>query len=236
MTMVCQVCNHPKRLEIDRELVQGKSHQKIAKQFGVDAQAVWRHSRNHLSYQLSKAYETKELGESMDLLARIDQIINRAEQIFQRNYDKESLSGDTLALKALSEQRSTIELLARISAFLHESRAMELQRSQGSYEERRKAEEQEYIEKVLDRLNPAEADLWCSLLEKIHGSRDDQIVPYEKTVWPDDSDAIIFNEDDEPVPPSKPKRKRIKPNPLAVKRLDTPTRTEDHPTGNRVSV
>ena len=124
MGMTCTICNHDKRIEIDRELVQGISHQSIADQFGVNAQAVWRHSQNHLSRQLSTAYEMKELTESSNLLARIETILSKAELIFNRNFAKEK---DALALKALSESRSTLELLAKIAAHMHATKAIELQ-------------------------------------------------------------------------------------------------------------
>ena len=70
-------CSHPRRLEIDRELVQGKSPSKIARNYGVNSQAVWRHAHNHLSRQLVQAYDKKELAESMDLLSRIEDILSR---------------------------------------------------------------------------------------------------------------------------------------------------------------
>jgi transcriptional regulator with XRE-family HTH domain len=176
MSPACTICNHPRRLEIDRELAQGKSHQGLARRYGVDAQAVTRHAQNHLARQLVQAYERKELAESMNLLGRIEGILTKATNIFDRNYAK---GKDGLALKALGEQRCTIELLAKIAAYLHESRAMELQASRGDYESRRREEEKEYVNMALDRLNEAEADLWEALLEKIHGERHDDIVPLQ---------------------------------------------------------
>ncbi|MFZ5451847.1 MAG: hypothetical protein ACOZF2_08280 [Thermodesulfobacteriota bacterium] len=101
-----------------------------------------------MSRQLTQAWERKGLAENMDLLARIDKIIDRAEKIFSRNYAKESVSGDTLALKALGEQRSTIELLAKISAYLHQARLLELENSQDRFQEEREAEHKERLKKL----------------------------------------------------------------------------------------
>lgn len=126
MSGVCTICNHNSRIEIDRSLASGISCQKIANEFGVDSQAVRRHRDNHLTRQLVTALEKKQLTESMALLSRIEGILVAADDIFRRNYEK---GKDGLALKALAEQRSTIELLARIAAFLHENRAAELQSS-----------------------------------------------------------------------------------------------------------
>jgi transposase-like protein len=130
-------------IEINRQLVQGKSISAIAREYGVSTNSIAYHKENHLSRQLTQAYERKGLAESMDLLSRIDRIIDRAELIFTRNFAKENISGDTLALKALGEQRSTIELLAKISAYLHEARLLELQNNQANFEQEQAAAEQE---------------------------------------------------------------------------------------------
>ena len=124
MSQVCRICNHTDRLGIDRELAQGKSKAAISRQYGVTTDSLSNHEATHLSRQLTQAYEKKELAESMDLLARIEDILSKAKQIFDRNY---KLGKDGLALKALGEQRSTIELLAKIASFLHQARALELE-------------------------------------------------------------------------------------------------------------
>jgi len=174
MAMACKICNHPKKLEIDRMLVAGKSYQMVANKYGVDWQAVRRHKENHLSRQLVTAMAKKELTESMDLLSRIEKIISRAEKIFRRNYSKNTTTGDNLALKSISEQRSTIELLAKIAAFLHESRAMELQANNRDEE---LAEEQK---KQLQVLSSDELIIFRSILDKMKsGDKDRRVrIPY----------------------------------------------------------
>ncbi len=210
MGMTCNICNHSKRLQIDRDLVQGKNYQIIANTYGVDWQAVRRHKENHLSRQLTQAYERKEMAESMNLLAHIEDILDKANSIFNRNYEQKR---DGLALKALAEQRSTIELLAKIGAYLHESRAMELQSQQGDYETRREQEEKEFINLVLDTLNPAEADLWEKLHQKIRGEFEGDVVEYTPTVWSEPSQAKPEPElVPEPEPEqSKPFRRTVQP-------------------------
>ena len=61
MPMACKVCNHPQRLKIDREIVQGKSLAGISKRYGVPWNSLDSHKSNHLSRQLVQAYEKKEL-------------------------------------------------------------------------------------------------------------------------------------------------------------------------------
>jgi len=227
MGMTCTICNNPRRVEIDRELVQGKSISAIGREFGVSLESLSGHRDSHLSRQLVQAYDKKQFTESMDLLTRIEDILSKAKNIFDRNY---AIKRDGLALKALSEQRATIELLAKIAAFLHESRAMELQRQEGSYEFRRKQEEQERVKQALERLNDAEQDLWVALIEKIEGVRDDDIIPYYETKWPTKFRPALYDEPvrDEPIPESEPiKRTRyplsvqpIEPTPLEPYRKD----------------
>lgn len=192
MTMVCKICSHPKRLEIDREIVQGGNLSKIARKYGLPYNSLYNHSQNHLSRQLVQAYEKKELAESLNLLNRIEDMLNKAEEIFNRNYEAKK---DLTALKALGEQRNTIELLAKIAAYLHETRALELQSKQEDYETRREREEQEFVSKALDRLNPSEADIWEKLIEKIHGLTDEEIIPFEEKRWTEGEPSETQEED-----------------------------------------
>ncbi len=221
MAMACHICNHPKRLQIDRQLVEGKSFQMISNAYAVDWQAVRRHKENHLSRQLVQAFSRKELGESLDLMNRIDQMLCRAEKIFQRNYDQKR---DGLALKALGEQRSTIELLAKIAAYLHESRAMELQTAKTDYETQREAEEKEFINLVLDALNPAEADMWEKLCLKIHGEFEGDVLEYTSEVWPEpsyySSKALPETKPSEPVPEPAQKFTRTKKGKYKVQEVE----------------
>jgi len=69
MGQACSICNHERRLEIDRAIVQGQSYNSIARRFGADSNSIAHHSRTHLSRQLVQAYEQKSMAENMDLLA-----------------------------------------------------------------------------------------------------------------------------------------------------------------------
>ena len=189
MTQVCTICNHPERLQIDRMIVKGKSHQKIAREFGVDSQAVRRHGENHLSHQLVKAYEQKDMAENMDLLNRIDKILYKAENIFDRNYEQRK---DGLALKALSEQRQTIELLAKISYALHQVQALKSQETSEQRMWREHAEGQETAQLICDRLNRSERKLLDKLHKKLEGD-----LPYDYDITlefrVDNEDEMLFS-------------------------------------------
>ena len=45
----CTICAHPRRADIEHAFVSGLGRPAVAKKFGVDAQAAYRHFKNHLS-------------------------------------------------------------------------------------------------------------------------------------------------------------------------------------------
>ncbi len=164
MGMVCQACNSSKRIQIDRDIVQGKSYSGIARTYGLGIESVRLHAKNHLSKQLVRAWDTKELDESMDLMGRIDKMLSRAEKIFKRNYVAKK---DNTALKALGEQRKVFELLSNISFQLHQARISELElmrREDGSHD---RQEAEQLFQNVSEVLTDHELMLFSKLLEKI---------------------------------------------------------------------
>jgi hypothetical protein len=177
MPNICTICNHPKRLQIDRDIIQGKSHTVIARKYGLSSsEMVSRHATSHLSKQLITAWEAKELDEGMDLLSRIDQLLKRCEKIFRRNY---SAGKDGMALKALGEQRQTFQLLLNISTQLHQAKIAELeiaQREDGTHEHQ---ETEQFYEDVAEILTDHELMLLSKLLEKIETRDSDMDVVKE---------------------------------------------------------
>jgi len=124
MGNTCQVCNHPQKLEMEREYVQGVSQTEIAKKYGCSGQSVHNHMHNHLSRQLVQAWERKFGFEYEGILESIEELITRTKHILrQAERDKKN----TLALKAIKEARSGYELLQRIAFNLHEARCRELE-------------------------------------------------------------------------------------------------------------
>lgn len=150
MPQVCQICNNPNRLAIDREIVAGKSKSAIALKFGVAAHSVSYHAENHLSRQLTQAWSRKSGVEAMGLMADIESLVGKARMIFDRNFEKNTASGDQTALKALDSERGTFELLVKIAALYHETKLLELRNDQQQFEEERTAETQEMLARLTD--------------------------------------------------------------------------------------
>ena len=177
MGMICKICSHPRRLDMDRRIVQGDAIAKIAKDFGVSYSSLYSHSREHISRQMMQHADKVKLEESHELLAKIDGIITRAEDIFQRNYKK---GKDIVALKALSEQRSTIQLLASISYALHQAKLQELEIRKMESGEADFQEKEEFRER-LQVLTTAELKMFQRIMNKVEEQDPEIIViPDEK--------------------------------------------------------
>jgi len=197
MGQLCKVCSHPKRLEIDRMIVSGLSKPEIGRMFGISNDSIRGHAQEHLSRQLVQAFEQKSITQSSELINRIEDLLTKARTIFDRNFEKEK---DLVALKALAEQRNTIALIASIAAYLHESRALELQVEQERTKVAADASSKEFISLAFSRLNDKEMDLWIALHERIRGERSEPVVP-GKPNRPANKDPRAYDDyvDAEPV-------------------------------------
>ena len=170
MSRSCEVCNHNKRLEIDREIVAGKSILGIARNFGVSANSVTYHKENHLSRQLTQAWGKRNGIEAMGLLADIESIVGKARLIFDRNFEA---GKDLTALKALDSERATFGLLVEIARLYHETRLAELHQVR----EEEDLEAQARTQEGLKRLTFEELEIFYYLRQKMTGEMEGVEVP-----------------------------------------------------------
>ncbi|MDD3579444.1 MAG: hypothetical protein PHW74_00320 [Desulfobacca sp.] len=128
------------------------------------------HAKNHLSRQLCQVYEKRQVVESLGLLSQLEDIIGKAQLIFDRNFKAKR---DGTALKALGEQRNTLDLLCRIAAMFHEARLAELRGKTEDIEARIRqeiqAEQSVYSAERLARLSDAELEVLAILHSKMAG-------------------------------------------------------------------
>lgn len=127
MSRVCQVCNNSQRLDIDRELVQGKIISKLALEYKVPAHSLRYHQEHHLSRQLVQCRERKDILENILNLERLERAMVKVESILDRNYES---GQDMIALAANRELRGVFETLARISDALLEVKRLEFEQTQ----------------------------------------------------------------------------------------------------------
>ena len=88
----CQVCAHPKRVEVELALVRGVPVRAIAQKIGVNFHAVYRHKRKHMPATVWASLAAGEPNtlvdgdklreeESEALLGRLISYLHRAEQL-----------------------------------------------------------------------------------------------------------------------------------------------------------
>lgn len=122
MSICCSVCKHPKVHTINERLLDGVQSSSVAREFGFSKDQIHRHKRDHISSLIAKRINYVESAASVSLMEKIDTLVARCEQIFLKNQEK-----PLIALKALSEQRSTFELISRISFQWHEMKQQEIE-------------------------------------------------------------------------------------------------------------
>jgi hypothetical protein len=206
MLFPCDICEHTQRLDIEMDLVSGKSHYRISKEYRVNPRALLWHMK-HLPRRLVQAQAKQVLVERMDLLGRIEQSIARAEKIFQRNYEKNTTAGDHAALQALREERSYLELVGTSYAFVYEVRLREMEKYQERFDEERKAE----MDANMKHLADWELDLLVYIQERLAGEEmfpniHEKIrrlfAPKEPEPTPEPSPAPPVKPTQAPVPPA----------------------------------
>ena len=117
MPRSCTICEHPDREAIDRQLVGDSSNLSISSLFGVSESAVRRHKANHLPAKLVMAQAAEEIAQAEDLLDQVRDLHARTLAILQA---AESTSQHRMALSAIREARSNLELLAKLLGELDE--------------------------------------------------------------------------------------------------------------------
>jgi hypothetical protein len=228
MGQSCKICNDSRRISLDREICEGKNIKNLAKSYNVPYHSLYYHAQNHIHRQLATAMQSKELTESFDLLHKIDKILSRTEKIFQRNFNQ---GKDGLALKALRESRGTLELLAKISVFMHEARATELKNTKTTFSVVVGADDEEtsIFDRAADMLSSAEFAELIRLTDKIQNGNDQT----EEYAYHEDPDPYPGIPQDltvdprplksTPVTEEKPKstmKRTKKPQPQSVKQMD----------------
>jgi hypothetical protein len=113
----CTVCAHEDAVLINEALVLHKiSNRSIAKQYGVDHNAVQRH-REHIPQLLVKAAEAEEIAQADDLVHEIKTMVNRVRAFI----DKAEAANDGREFRAnAAEWRKQVELLAKIAGELQQ--------------------------------------------------------------------------------------------------------------------
>ncbi len=114
MPMVCSICKHPKKKQINRAIVEGRTSRDIAGQFSVSKTAVGRHREGHLSPQL-KAWVTKRQESDMGSLAeRMEELYEQTGAILKEARSNKRKQDNGLALRAIARMEKQLGLMGHL--------------------------------------------------------------------------------------------------------------------------
>lgn len=113
----CKVCQAPGRTAIEQALVAGRAMSSIAADHGLSKDSVRRHRDRHLAPAMRGAMASVGDRGGRTALTRLESLYDRAEAILTA---AEQGGQGALALGAVRELRSVVELLARITGELDE--------------------------------------------------------------------------------------------------------------------
>jgi len=118
MPNICTVCRHPRRSEIDKELVAGEPLRVLAKRTGTSVGALFRHRRDHIPAALAKAKDASEKVEARTLFERLHTLSHETRTILREARES---GNHGLALNAIGRAEKQLELEARLLGELNES-------------------------------------------------------------------------------------------------------------------
>ena len=159
MAQVCRVCQLGRSTvrKLEQDYINGLSKMNLSRKYGIGYDSVSNHINNHLTYKIAKGAEKQLTQDGLNLMQKIDELYDYMKIIFQRNFDKKR---DGMALKALSEQRFTLELLAKISYALHPNKLLEIE------QEKRELLD---VNIPIERLTKKEQELYFQINRKLLG-------------------------------------------------------------------
>lgn len=114
MPRVCTVCSHPQREAIDRAIIAGEALRRIAPRISVDEASLRRHRDRHMA-QLVQDHQEHEAARASSLLDQLRSLQSSTLGILDGALGS---SDHGLALRAIREARSNVELLARLTGEL----------------------------------------------------------------------------------------------------------------------
>lgn len=114
MPRVCTICTHPKRVAIDRALLQGDPFRNIAERFGTSTTSLTRHKADHLSERMAKAVTRSaeaDVRTAIDVAGQLKAINSATLSVLK---DARSAGDGLLSLQAIDRVQKQIELQAKL--------------------------------------------------------------------------------------------------------------------------
>jgi 3-dehydroquinate synthase class II len=107
----CTVCSHPDSVLINEALViEGQSNRALTRQYDLSKDAVRRH-REHIPQLLVKASQAMEVVDADDLLAKVEELRQKAMDVLA---EAEDAHDHRVVLAAIDRASKQLELLAKL--------------------------------------------------------------------------------------------------------------------------
>jgi hypothetical protein len=117
MARRCTVCAHPERLTIEKAVLAGAAVEPLARAHGLSDEAIANHTDRHLSRQLLKAHNLREVARADLLLAEVRAVQARARRLADL---AEQATDYRTALLGIRQELSCLELLAKLTGAVDE--------------------------------------------------------------------------------------------------------------------
>jgi hypothetical protein len=114
----CKVCNHKQLDEINRSLIKSPNISELSRRFDLPWDSLKAHKKNHLPANLVKAKTADEAAEAESLIKQLQDLQDRTLSLLTK---AENTRDHNTALRAISEARRNIELLAKITGELQQA-------------------------------------------------------------------------------------------------------------------
>lgn len=113
MSKPCRICCDSRRLKIDQQLVKGDNMSEISRQFNIPYSTICNHKQNHLSRQLLKSQEIRELTMAETVAKDVSSIYSRLNSLL----DKAEKKNHTRTFVMIAQEiRAYSEFLLRLQA------------------------------------------------------------------------------------------------------------------------
>ena len=108
----CSICQHDSLDAIESSLIHGEPLRSIAGRHRLSATALHRHKTAHLPTALVRAQQAEEMLRADSLLGEVEALMVRTDTIYAESVAN---SDPRLALSAIREKRSCLELLGKVT-------------------------------------------------------------------------------------------------------------------------
>ena len=147
MARKCSICEHPKRAEIEKAMLDGASLGEIAKRFGTTKSSLHRHRKDHVTANLAQAKQAREVANAETVLDYSATLRDKAMSILET---AETAKDWPLALRAIRECKGVLKLLAEVSGELKGQGAQNVTVIQINVTDAQQKRMQEVASRVID--------------------------------------------------------------------------------------